>query len=673
MVLNLRTRAMAHGSQAQLTLSIERRSESDMKPTPEFSRQRRARPVRAPATPPRGQPGGCQRRNSSGPRPCVCPASASASASASCVPDSGLPRAAAAARVQTAPDSPAGGVLLQRTHCTALPAALTAVCRLWLRPRPGAGETEAGESAGGAPGACAVCGAPASQCCSGCRAAFYCGRDHQRRHWRAHRSQCARYRVAVDAVLGRHLVAARDLRAGELVLREPPLALGPKISSHAACLGCLRRLREASARACSGCGWPVCGAACERAAAHRAECDLMRQRGFRGAPPVRDGHKESAYCAIAPLRCLLLKDSDPEKYKTLLTLQSHLDERRNTTLYTIFRNNVVGFVRDALGLSQFDDEAVLRVAAILDTNAFDVRREEGAVRARGLYAAASMLAHDCRPNTRHVFEGPDFRIAVLATVPIKKGDVISATYTQTLWGTLARRAHLRTSKCFDCTCARCADPTELGVYVGAISCSRCRAADRDSTNKIVSTQPLDSTAVWKCESCGHSIPGRQIAWGNDAIRQEIDALHKTRPDPLEDFLDKYSGALHPKNGHVLEVKYALSQMYGNSPGYSLADLTDEQVNRKVELCNELLEVADVLEPGMSRLRGILLYELQAAMVVQAKRDFNADKITKSAAQEIMGEAMTLLQDATKILQSEPDMTKLLEEKLEALATELNDD
>lgn len=44
-------------------------------------------------------------------------------------------------------------------------------------------------------------------------------------------------RLAVDAVLGRHLVATRPIRAGQLILKCRPLAVGPKASSEMAADG----------------------------------------------------------------------------------------------------------------------------------------------------------------------------------------------------------------------------------------------------------------------------------------------------------------------------------------------------------------------------------------------------------------------------------------------------
>lgn len=46
------------------------------------------------------------------------------------------------------------------------------------------------------------------------------------------------YRIEKSTVLGRYLVANRDLKAGELLITEEPLAIGPCVSADAVCLGC---------------------------------------------------------------------------------------------------------------------------------------------------------------------------------------------------------------------------------------------------------------------------------------------------------------------------------------------------------------------------------------------------------------------------------------------------
>lgn len=52
------------------------------------------------------------------------------------------------------------------------------------------------------------------------------------------------------------------------------------------------------------------------------------------------------------------------------------------------------------------------------------------------------------------------------------------------------------------------------------------------------------------------------------------------------------------------------------------------LERQIELCQELLKVAEVLEPGFSKFRGLLLYDLQTAVVVQAKRRYGREEIRR---------------------------------------------
>lgn len=82
--------------------------------------------------------------------------------------------------------------------------------------------------------------------------------------------------VADNKALGRHLIATRDIKVGEVILDEQPLVAGPSQVTPPVCLGCYRILTEQSACACLDCGWPMCSEDCARTPAHRAECDITK-------------------------------------------------------------------------------------------------------------------------------------------------------------------------------------------------------------------------------------------------------------------------------------------------------------------------------------------------------------------------------------------------------------
>lgn len=232
------------------------------------------------------------------------------------------------------------------------------------------------------------------------------------------------------------------------------------------------------------------------------------------------------------------------------------------------------------GLSEFDEKTILKIAAILDTNAFEIRPTNKASKIRAIYPQASMFSHDCVPNTRHIFT-ENYDLLMIATgkislchfhilltcfdrlVDIPKGSVINVTYTQALKNTLERQEHLKQSKCFDCICVRCSDPTELQTYFGAVNCSRCKIG------KVTSTNPMDNALDWQCDACHHRTSTKQIRYTHTTLQNEIANLNRNDPMEFEHFLVKYSDILHPLNSHVVQVKYALIQLYGKVRGFTL--------------------------------------------------------------------------------------------------------
>lgn len=87
--------------------------------------------------------------------------------------------------------------------------------------------------------------------------------------------------------------------------------------------------------------------------------------------------------------------------------------------------------------------------------------------------------------------------------------------------------------------------------------------------QVISTNPMNDAAEWHCQLCPHHLSAKQINLGNTAMEKEIASLNRNSPKAFEEFLFRYRDTLHERNTHVLQVKYALTQLYGNAPGFSL--------------------------------------------------------------------------------------------------------
>ena len=199
---------------------------------------------------------------------------------------------------------------------------------------------------------------------------------------------------------------------------------------------------------------------------------------------------------------------------------------------------------------------------------------------------------------------------------------------------------------FRCECERCSDPTEFGSYMSATRCSRCSP----DLQHLVSEDPLNSEANYTCEKCSNSQRASQIRTGNMTIANELKELNRAKLENLMGFLSQYEPILGPTNAHVVEIKYADVMLLANRKPYVLENLTQEQLELKASLAEQLLQLATMVEPGSSRWRGQLLLELQVAQMSLAAGLEEAGTIGRVAAKERAEEAMSNLQESARILQ-----------------------
>lgn len=234
--------------------------------------------------------------------------------------------------------------------------------------------------------------------------------------------------------------------------------------------------------------------------------------------------------------------------------------------------------------------------------------------------------------------------------------MLNSCYTHTLCGTRDRQYHLTNGKYFTCRCKRCLDPTELNSHLSSFKCSKC------DSGLIISTDPLNNEAEWKCTNCEFSTCGTAIAKAVNVMQSEIEAVASEfepgaeRLQKYEQLFKKYSSVLHPNHFIQIGLRQSLIELYGRVDGYELDDLPDDLLEHKCELIRSFLKILDIVEPGMTRIRAQMLFELHAPLLYIFKSGFSSNTLSGSELKTQIGEIINCLDTCANILEWEDPTT-----------------
>ncbi|XP_058833214.1 SET domain-containing protein SmydA-8 isoform X2 [Topomyia yanbarensis] len=549
------------------------------------------------------------------------------------------------------------------------------------------------------PTKCALCGVPSSMKCAGCKRTAYCCPEHQKKHWRLqHKNECAKpYELTRNEEVGRYYLATEEIPKGTILFIETPLVIGPKWnlaeyeqrSMTVPCVGCFSDCQLGLYR-CQACHWPACKPDCpglENANLHALECGILR---LGAGPKPRDDPEAMfdyyRYDSLLVLKCLALQMTDRKRFEQMMQLESHYEARKGTQFYREADERTVqyllrNFLAPLKKLEEKQGKSVLpicdaktlhKISGLLEVNAMVIPLSNGR-EICGLYPIGCMLEHCCMPNCFYTFNcSKGMKLTFKAGRNIKKGEHLSTTYTHSLWGTQQRRDHLKNNKYFSCGCLRCTDPTELGTYLSAL---KCVGVDGNACNGYqLPIDPLDDSSDWKCNQCAVDIQADQVNFLLSKIGEEVDFAmeRKSSVKQMDDLVSKLSTFLHPNHYFLLTLKHSLIQMYGHMSGYLTGQLPDSILNRKVEICREMMKVIDILDPDSFRLSlyaAVIFLEQQSALIEINERKIRSGVSKEdSSIQKNHNEALNCLSRAKEVLTYEMGTQqgkKILEKVLKA--------
>ncbi|XP_072750457.1 uncharacterized protein [Anoplolepis gracilipes] len=375
---------------------------------------------------------------------------------------------------------------------------------------------------------------------------------------------------------------------------------------------------------------------------------------------------------LLALRLWLTKYRNPTIWEKINQMEAHLDKRIGTPVWKEKEIDVVDVIQKLRIPDKTEPpsaELMQKLCGILDVNTFELRSPgvlDGLL-LRGLYIEAILMAHDCRSNT-YLTVDDNFQLIVYASVPIKQDEPILFNYTSSLLGTAERREHLRKEKYFECECPLCEDPYELQSHLSSVLCPRCKEGFVGMRDTSV-IAPYEQESRWQCHMCKKAYSGRLIRTTLNICKTLVDECEDIDVKTIDNLLKKLSRSLHTNHFLMLSLKQKLLTVCRR-------EITSLNPRRKIiqkmlDTCKEVYDVLDIVEPGISRSKGIMLYEIHLPMIILANQFYSACEISSTQLLCQLEEARDILKKALTMLLLEPMTTpegKLAKRALEELRT-----
>ncbi|CAO2189353.1 unnamed protein product [Urochloa humidicola] len=275
-------------------------------------------------------------------------------------------------------------------------------------------------------------------------------------------------RVADLPGRGRGLVAARNVREGEVLLSEPPILLYPSTlaSLRSYCAACFRSLpAAASGIPCASCrAAAFCSAACAAASHPRLLCAALSHGGGAGLAAAAPTE-----AVQEPLLFLLSAYSLPDpSLRGILSLSSAPPPPPGAQDAAALHAAVAALAPPQMLPQGFSLDLTAALLAKDRGNSFAIMEpyspgmslELLKARAYAVYPRASLFNHDCLPNACH-FDYPDrpgpgnTDIVVRALHDISEGREVCISYFAANWRYADRQHRLLEDYGFRCECDRC--------------------------------------------------------------------------------------------------------------------------------------------------------------------------------------------------------------------------
>lgn len=268
--------------------------------------------------------------------------------------------------------------------------------------------------------------------------------------------------------------APKPVKRGDVLLTSQPfvyLVSGTLKSLY--CDFCLAKKDSKGLQRCSGCRQEhYCGRECQAAAwgLHRLECRRLKRVSPRVPPDT---------ARLMAKVILKLKNGDSmeeeiapgytRKFKDLMNHYSDIkkDKKRHEHF-----ESLMGVLDSYLVGATLPNEAELQgIFGRICVNSFSITDPDQNTVGTGVYLAASIFDHSCKPNAYVTFDGKKLTCRALVNFPALDWTKIRISYIDVLNPREERQEDLLRRYYFLCDCVKCSHPEWQEEEVGPLRCS----------------------------------------------------------------------------------------------------------------------------------------------------------------------------------------------------------
>ncbi|XP_061401481.1 SET domain-containing protein SmydA-8-like isoform X2 [Musca vetustissima] len=161
---------------------------------------------------------------------------------------------------------------------------------------------------------------------------------------------------------------------------------------------------------------------------------------------------------------------------------------------------------------------------------------------------------------------------------------------------------MKLTKQFECSCARCLDPTENGTYLSALFCR-----EQGCKGIVIPVQTKTLQPDWRCLTCETVFPHSKMARYQDfALNTINNRINACSVSDMITFINEMCPRFCPPSNYVL-VEAKLNVIWRMSRP-TTEEFTEEQIKCKDRYRAELLELLEKLGAGDCTLKKLITEE-----------------------------------------------------------------